>query len=758
MWRYSFVILVSVIFSACVTTQIGSSSVTENGNAYLGVSAMFDKEVSGQLVRSVVPESPAETAGLIAGDIILKIDGVRLNADTLFINILRQHSAGDEVNLLVRREKEKLTLPVILGNRNDYFARQMKRGGRTHWAENNEIFPRIIATLPVLHSLMDSLQMHEDYNNLTKAFTEESKLYQGFYKLNAVNFILRDPIKFPIVAELLNSEFDTAAEGGLTNIIELAAKWTDVPLNNYKLEPLATYTTWEEHVRQIEKRLSLSDSLLGVAFAKLDSTTQATMLKTSHYMLNKFVEHIYIDSGDKEEYEYYYKLIHNTKSIDYGALYQASRAVASFYDKKYLQSLFTCVSALPDTNISLPAYTHHLGSLKDFRQTVVGDIVVGGSKDNIYISDAAVIIEPDGNDNYLNNCGATSFEFVSGDSIITRNRICLLIDFRGNDTYTGNRFATIATGLMGIGMLIDCEGDDVYQGDMLTQGSAFIGSGMLIDDSGNDRYSAQESGQGAAFFGFGLLQDSNGDDVYSGTKYCQAFSSTKAFGLLYDKSGNDGYYSAFKHPSGYGTLGIWDGWSQGCSVGLRSIASGGVALLKDASGDDIYRAGNFSQGVGYFFSLGMLSDDSGNDTYIGTRYVQGSGVHQSTGAFLEGSGNDRYEGRVAINQAGAWDIGAAVFIEKGGNDIYVGDGYAQGGAAMNGFVCFIDEQGNDSYTAHNSNGQGWSSENNTYSGGRGAGNIVFTLDLQGEDSYNLEGRANDVLNIDGTWGVFKDFQ
>ena len=37
-------------------------------------------------------------------------------------------------------------------------------------------------------------------------------------------------------------------------------------------------------------------------------------------------------------------------------------------------------------------------------------------------------------------------------------------------------------------------------------------------------------------------------------------------------------------------------------------------------GDDVYDAGNFSQGTGYYFGVGVLDDASGNDRYLGSRY------------------------------------------------------------------------------------------------------------------------------------------
>ena len=42
-------------------------------------------------------------------------------------------------------------------------------------------------------------------------------------------------------------------------------------------------------------------------------------------------------------------------------------------------------------------------------------------------------------------------------------------------------------------------------------------------------------------------------------------------------------------------------------MSVYMVQSGGVALLYDGGGKDRYEAGNFSQGGGYYFGIGMLS-------------------------------------------------------------------------------------------------------------------------------------------------------
>lgn len=68
----------------------------------------------GARVESVMPESPAQRAGLQHGDVILAIDGKVIDEDNPFINVLMRHQIGETIELLVNRVGEELTLTTTL--------------------------------------------------------------------------------------------------------------------------------------------------------------------------------------------------------------------------------------------------------------------------------------------------------------------------------------------------------------------------------------------------------------------------------------------------------------------------------------------------------------------------------------------------------------------------------------------------------------------------------------------------------------------
>lgn len=271
-------------------------------------------------------------------------------------------------------------------------------------------------------------------------------------------------------------------------------------------------------------------------------------------------------------------------------------------------------------------------------------------------------------------------------------------------------------GLLGVGILLDAAGDDSYVALRLAQGAAYLGVGLLVDEEGDDTYRGHALVQGAGLFGAGLLVDRDGDDRYEAHVLAQAVGMPGGAGLLADRRGDDRYYAKGTHPTSYGTPGVFEGWSQGCGVGFRTLASGGFALLHDGGGRDRFEAGNFSQGGGYYYGLGVLcAGGDEDDLYVGSRYAQGFAAHQAVGAFVDEGGGDRYVTRHAVGQGLAWDECVSLFVDESGDDVYDGgDSFSQGASAHNSIAVFWDRRGADRYLSPPSLGQ---AGGNDYHGG-----------------------------------------
>jgi S1-C subfamily serine protease len=72
---------------------------------------------TGVLVNDVVAGSPAENAGLQAGDLIVKFDGKDVKDAKEIVDAVQSHKPGDKVSVEIFRGKDKKTVTVTLGSR-----------------------------------------------------------------------------------------------------------------------------------------------------------------------------------------------------------------------------------------------------------------------------------------------------------------------------------------------------------------------------------------------------------------------------------------------------------------------------------------------------------------------------------------------------------------------------------------------------------------------------------------------------------------
>ena len=94
---------------------------------YLGVEASFltpQQSVReripytpGQRIGTVLPNLPADEAGLRTGDIITGINGTRIEDESTFTLLLRDNDPGDKVTLTVRRDGQEREVDLTLGKR-----------------------------------------------------------------------------------------------------------------------------------------------------------------------------------------------------------------------------------------------------------------------------------------------------------------------------------------------------------------------------------------------------------------------------------------------------------------------------------------------------------------------------------------------------------------------------------------------------------------------------------------------------------------
>jgi len=355
-------------------------------------------------------------------------------------------------------------------------------------------------------------------------------------------------------------------------------------------------------------------------------------------------------------------------------------------------------------------------------ETRWGTAIIGSEGEDLF-ENAAIVLDPGGNDHYKGDIAV---------GVIGKADFGVVIDAGGDDYYDSrNCVFGQASGVFGVGAIVDLSGDDIYITGLYGQGAGLFGSGILVDYEGDDLYQGGTYVQGAGTFGVGILIDLAGEDGYRSHVHSQAFAGPKGFGFLADHSGCDQYFCGGKYS--HDPLAPFDyhSFAQGFSLGLRPDVSGGIGFLFDKGGNDTYTSGVYAQGVSYWYSLALLVDNEGNDVYTSVWYPQGSGIHLSVGSLVDRGGNDIYVSPQGPGQGAAHDYSVGFFSEYRGNDIYVIDG-GNGVALTNSFALFVDRNGNDTYCKRFDRTKNWGYAR----GARGTGNIGLFLELQGDDLYN----------------------
>jgi hypothetical protein len=269
---------------------------------------------------------------------------------------------------------------------------------------------------------------------------------------------------------------------------------------------------------------------------------------------------------------------------------------------------------------------------------------------------------------------------------------------------------------LGYGMLFDLGSEaDTYRSLRFSQGYGEAGIGVLYDAGGDDRYDGEAAMQGAAYFGAGLLIDRGGNDEYRAFSMVQGFAGVRAVGILHDDDGADRYLVDNGDPADGGDPLYWsiqipgrgnNSFAQGASWGRRAddgvFMSGGLGVLRDRQGDDVYVASVQGQASGYWFGTGILADGAGSDHYDARYYMQGAGAHFAMALFLEDGGDDLYNSTFAPRATSigvGHDYTVAWHVDGGGNDRYRAPGLSLGSGNANGIGVLINVGGDDAYVA-----------------------------------------------------------
>lgn len=746
----------------------------------------------GLRVTAVFPGSPAEAGGLLLGDILVALDGLPFTcpADSVvprFQKVVGAKRAGEPCPLRVVRNALDRSLRVdgvaagdsaqgLFWRGAQAFLDRLPVGGAL---EARAAKRQTVLDLPIVLGLRPEARGPEprpnerifapdrfppsDWEGLVWALTERhgvraatedllarlARCQAGSdpHRLDCLTYVHRDPFRLESVTRALAADLGgalTAGEAIARSGAWLAAGHDPPPLAYVPLPGPRQVTSGTRAERIAPLLAQITDVLEDAtreetrAFAALTDEDRAFLAANVWSLSDAFAQDIYIHlDEDRDRFRQNDRLVGLAARIDYEALRRAGASLARLSDPVWARDAGETIRR---------AYADTLeAEILLQRATAYGRILIGGTARHWYRDlDAAFILDLGGDDFYTGNNGGSQPGTLP---------VAVVIDLAGDDAYESTLPSCQGAGVLGVGGLLDVAGDDEYVALMWCQGTGYFGIGWLQDLAGDDTYRGRSFCQAAGLFGIGLLLDDAGRDRYEGDLHVQGVGLPHGIGALIDRAGDDAYYAKGLYPTNYGDAGIFDAWSQGCGMGFRTVASGGLGLLIDGGGRDRMEAGNFSQGGGYYYGLGVLeARGPEDDVYIGSRYNQGFSAHQAVGVFFEDGGNERYTTRQAVAQGLAWDECATLFVDAAGDDDYQGGGgFSLGASAHNSFCFFVDRGGRDRYDYAPGPAR---AGGNDYHGGT---SLSLFIDEGGApDGYTATSAANDTTAFLPENGFFLD--
>ncbi len=671
------------------------------------------------------------------GDRVVEWDGTSVRDNDHLVELWLACAGRDSVNVLVEREMgtadepdpQRLEIDYPLVYASEVFA-AMCAGGRDEYVAAADLFPELLeeSASPLQEIALKMLQDTEPQalHRLYETFRRSTEVIRGHYRSDSIMFLLNRPLHAPYWAR---SEIDAIASADtIRSVITRGFRLASPRLESLPEHPdiEAGGDSLEEICSQITKEVNEIREHLRAASAAMTPEERQTWNQWC-----REIEPKWRGEAGWDEFAAGFQL---TKKLDVGELKEAWSRSAALADALHpggtLHRQLAQLAEIPEQPIR------------------IGDVQVGSVADSVHEVSASVIIEFGGNDTYV----------FPDEGLDPQSPLRVIVDLSGDDQYQAETNG-IAAGVAGVSILIDVAGNDVYDSRQNGSGFAVCGMGLLVDCAGQDRYLGETFVQGAACVGVGVVIDRHGNDIYDAGHYSQAIGMPGGFGGFIDEQGDDQFLCTGKFPSPYGDQGEFEGFGQGCGFGFRGLGCGGIGMLLDKQGRDVYRAGQFGLGCGYFFGIGVVNDRSGNDVFECSRYGLGSAAHYAAGLVLDDDGDDTYLAMrsAAVAELGSsWDLSLGCLVDGGGNDVYRCQTYALGGAAQNAYGIFWDKGGDDTYlTGTNPGDAGPYVGGANYGAGRGARNLSIFLDESGDDSYT-DNKTNQASGVQGEYGIWLD--
>jgi S1-C subfamily serine protease len=124
------VIVMALVIVGLLTGLTSAKSKRSEGTAWLGVyTQTVDKDLAkgfdlsvdrGAIINEVVNDSPAEEAGLLEDDIVVRFDNQRVRDAEDLTELVQEAEPGSSADIVVIRDGKEVTLTAELGSRKSH--------------------------------------------------------------------------------------------------------------------------------------------------------------------------------------------------------------------------------------------------------------------------------------------------------------------------------------------------------------------------------------------------------------------------------------------------------------------------------------------------------------------------------------------------------------------------------------------------------------------------------------------------------------
>lgn len=566
----------------------------------------------------------------------------------------------------------------------------------------------------------------------------------GKGRLSAYEHMLRNPIEAPAKAERFTRQLHKAIvddPSGLGPALAIASQSLD--LGKRDSRSFAKISSPEQALDVVKKAIKEASAAHARALAPLNKTETDTMARDLYPVLvsENQAGHTLNDNARGR------MLVDLMEKMDRAALIEAAEAIVPLTDPKLLDQLEQLAA---DGNIPIEGVTGRVVAKID---TPAGAIVIGGKEPKTYrldeMKDVAVVIDLGHGNTYEE--GTTSLD----------RPVLIVLNLGGGNIFHGRKPGIQGAAMLGVSLVVNREGNNSYQAGDLAQASAIAGVGMIVEHGGKNTYRGVRRVQGQALGGVGILIGRGGENDYHAAMWAQGFGAPLGFGLLEDTVGHDHYYcgglyvTSYKHPANKrisATPG-YEGFGQGVGAGIRQVGDGGVGILLNGGGHNVYEFDYLSHGGGYWCGMGFARDFGGNSQRLiartafdgGTRTEQlfqrfgcGWGCHYGAGFCFDDGGNSLYEGTI-MGAGMGWDCSVGALVSLGEKDHFKTTGGLTQGVGAQASLGILFHYGNDA----------------VYEGGTPAyappgisyhkfptcgGNFSFVINENGNSTFNFGGQ------------------